>query len=54
MRIPLLPAKLARSVLRHIHASSKDELKQRLMAFINDVNREPGRPHLALQIDDAT
>jgi transposase len=34
-------SKLARSVLRHIRVGSKDELKQRLMAFINDVNRQP-------------
>jgi transposase len=41
-------SKLARSVLRHICLSSKDELKQRLMAFINDVNRDPVG-HTALQ-----
>ena len=34
-------SKLARSVLRHIRVSSKHELKQRLMAFIDDINREP-------------
>ncbi len=33
--------KLARSVLRHIRVSSKQELKERLMAFISDVNRDP-------------
>jgi transposase len=34
-------SKLARSVLRYIRVSSKDELKERLMAFIADINREP-------------
>src|SRR5512133_2490042 len=34
-------SKLARSVLRHIRVSSKHELKDRLMAFISDINREP-------------
>jgi hypothetical protein len=34
-------SKLARSALRHIRVSSKHELKERLMAFIDDVNRQP-------------
>jgi len=34
-------SKLARSVLRHIRVSSKLELKERLMGFIDDINREP-------------
>ncbi len=34
-------SKLARSVLRQIRVVSKQELKERLMAFIEDVNREP-------------
>jgi len=34
-------SKLARSVLRQIRVTSKHELKQRLMAFIEDLNREP-------------
>ena len=34
-------SKLARSVLRHIRVSSKHELKERLMAFINDINHQP-------------
>src|SRR5580704_12427359 len=33
-------SKLARSVLRHIRVSCKDELKERLIAFIGDINRE--------------
>jgi transposase len=34
-------SKLARSVLRDIRVSSKHELKERLMAFINDINHQP-------------
>jgi transposase len=46
-------SKLARSVLRHIRVSSKDELKQRLMAFISDINREPVVHTWRYKIDDA-
>ena len=46
-------SKLARSVLRHIRVRSKDELKQRLMAFINDINREPVVHTWCYKIDDA-
>src|ERR1700757_2966912 len=34
-------SKLARSLLRHIRVTSKHELKDRLMAFIDDINRQP-------------
>jgi transposase len=34
-------SKFARSVLRHIRVSSKHELKQRIMAGIDDINRHP-------------
>jgi transposase len=34
-------SKLARSVLRHIRVTSKHELKDRIMAAIDDVNRHP-------------
>ena len=34
-------SKMARSVLRHIRVASKAELKQRIMAYIDDLNREP-------------
>ena len=34
-------SKFARSVLRHIRVASKQELKDRIMAGINDVNRYP-------------
>ena len=34
-------SKFARSVLRHIRVTSKHELKERIMAGIDDVNRHP-------------
>ena len=34
-------SKFARSVLRHIRVTSKEELKERIMAGIDDVNRHP-------------
>ena len=34
-------SKLARSVLRHIRVASKQELKERIMAAIDDINRRP-------------
>ncbi len=34
-------SKFARSVLRHIRVTSKQELKDRIMAAIDDVNRHP-------------
>ena len=34
-------SKLARSVLRHIRVASKQELKDRILAAIDDLNREP-------------
>jgi transposase len=46
-------SKMARSVLRHIRVSSKHELKERLMDFINDVNREPIVHRWSYKIDDA-
>ena len=46
-------SKLARSALRHIRVSSKHELKERLMAFIDDVNREPAVHTWRYQIADA-
>jgi transposase len=46
-------SKLARSVLRHIRVSSKHELKERLMAFIDDINHQPILPTWHYKIDDA-
>jgi transposase len=34
-------SKMARSVLRRIRVASKAELKQRILAYLNDINREP-------------
>lgn len=34
-------SKLARSVLRHIRVASKQELKERIMAAIDDINQQP-------------
>ena len=42
-------SKLARSVLRHIRVASKQELKDRIMAAMDQLQREPRRPHLVLQ-----
>jgi transposase len=33
-------SKMARSVLRHIRVASKDELKARILAYLDDLNRE--------------
>ena len=41
-------AKAARSVLRHIRVGSKHELKQRIIEFINDLNRDPVDPPMAV------
>jgi transposase len=46
-------SKLARSVLRHIRVTSKHELKERLMAFIGDINLEPTVHTWHYKIDDA-
>ena len=34
-------SKMARSVLRRIRVASKAELKQRILAYLNELNREP-------------
>jgi len=34
-------SKMARSMLRHIRAASKAELKDRILAYLDDINREP-------------
>jgi hypothetical protein len=36
-----LPRQAGRSVLRHIRVASKHELKERIIAGIEDVNRHP-------------
>jgi transposase len=34
-------SKMARSMLRHIRVASKQELKDRIMAYFDDINRDP-------------
>jgi hypothetical protein len=34
-------SKMARSMLRHIRVASKAELKTRILAYLEGVNREP-------------
>src|SRR5262249_62041970 len=45
-------SKLARSVLRHIRVRSKHELKERLMAFIADINNHHVVPTCPYKIYD--
>jgi transposase len=47
-------SKFARSVLRHIRVASKHELKQRIMAGIDDVNRRPIIHTWSYKLADAT
>ena len=46
-------AKAARSVLRHIRVASTHELKQRIIEFIDDLNRDPVIHRWHYQIDAA-
>ena len=46
-------SKLARSVLRHIRVASKQELKQRILAAIDDVNRHPVVHTWSYKLDNA-
>lgn len=34
-------SKMARSMLRHIRVASKDELKRRILAYLDEINRDP-------------
>ena len=47
-------SKLARTVLRHIRVASKQELKDRIMAAIDDVNRCPVVHTWSYRLEDAT
>jgi len=47
-------SKFARSVLRHIRVASKYELKERIMAGIDDVNRHPVIHTWSYKLADAT
>src|ERR1700723_488788 len=46
-------SKMARSVLRRIRVASKAELKQRIMAYLDDLNREPVVHTWSYRITDA-
>ncbi len=46
-------SKLARSVLRHIRVASKQELKQRIMAAIDDINQHPIVHSWSYKLDQA-
>ncbi|HEY2226268.1 MAG TPA: hypothetical protein VGI22_00745, partial [Xanthobacteraceae bacterium] len=47
-------SKFARSVLRHIRVTSKHELKERIMAGIDDINRHPVIHTWSYKLADAT
>ena len=46
-------SKMARSLLRHIRVASKAELKARILAYFDDLNREPVVHTWTYQIDEA-
>ena len=47
-------SKMARSLLRHIRVASKAELKARILAYFDDLNREPVIHTWTYRIDEAT
>ncbi|MGA8909410.1 MAG: IS630 family transposase [Acidobacteriaceae bacterium] len=47
-------SKMARSMPRHIRVASKDELKRRIMAYLEDLNREPVIHTRTYRISEAT
>jgi transposase len=46
-------SKMARSMLRHIRVASKDELKRRILAYLDDLNRDPVVHSWTYQIGEA-
>lgn len=46
-------SKMARSMLRHIRVASKAELKNRILAYLDDINRDPVIHHWTYKIADA-
>jgi transposase len=46
--------KMAKSMLRGIRVSSKQELKDRILLYLNEVNQEPVIPHWKYKIETAT
>ena len=47
-------SKMARSMLRHIRVASKDELRRRIMAYLEGLNREPVIHTWTYRISEAT
>ena len=41
---------MARSMLRQIRVTSKAELKARILAYLNDINRDPVTDHWTYKI----
>jgi transposase len=46
-------SKIARSMLRHIRVASKAELKARILAYLDDLNRDPVVHTWTYKIDEA-
>lgn len=46
-------SKMARSMLRHIRVASKAELKARIIAYLDDINRDPVVHHWTYKIREA-
>ena len=46
-------SKMARSMLRHIRVASKAELKARILAYLDDVNRDPVVRHWSYKVVEA-
>jgi hypothetical protein len=47
-------SEMARSMLRHMRVASKDELRRRIMAYLEDLNREPVIYTWTYQMNGAT
>jgi transposase len=46
-------SKMARSMLRHIRVASKAELKARILAYLDDINRDPVTHHWTYKMAEA-
>jgi hypothetical protein len=44
---------MARSMLRHIRVASKAEPKARMLAYLNDINRDPVIHHWTYKMAEA-
>lgn len=47
-------SRMARSMLRHIRVASKAELKARILAYLEDIDRDPLIHHCTYKIAEAT